>query len=205
MGMVAVITGDLIRSRKVSPDLWLNKLKMQLKPLGKSPFFWEIYGGDTFQLRIDDPLQALITAIKIKAGIKTVKSVDVRMAIGIGEISFDAKKVTESNGTAFVNSGEKFELLKREKQNLAIKSQWAEFDIEMNLYLRLGLFIMDKWTVNGAEMVGLSIANPTTSQEKLGKKLGIKQNAVSNRLKRTGFDAIMELNSLYQSKLRKLL
>ena len=203
--MIGVITGDVIRSRKANPDVWLKKLKEQLRPFGKTPFFWEIYGGDTFQLRLEDPLMVLMAAIKIKAGLRTVKSVDVRMSIGIGDINYEAKKITESNGTAFIHSGEKFELLKKEKQNLALKTPWAGFDTEMNLYLKLALFVMDKWTVNGAEMVGISIANPTMSQEKLGKILGIKQNAVSNRLKRTGFDTIVELNSLYQIKLKELL
>ena len=49
-------------------------------------------GGDTFQLRLEDPLIGLMAAIKIKAGLRTVKSVDVRMSIGIGDISYEAKK-----------------------------------------------------------------------------------------------------------------
>src|SRR3546814_11309760 len=60
-------------------------------------------------------LDALATAIGIKAIIKSIKQLDVRMAIGLGEISYVAKRVTESNGSAFVFSGEKFERLKKEK------------------------------------------------------------------------------------------
>lgn len=90
--MVGVITGDVIRSRKANTDVWLKKLKEQLRPFGKMPVFWEIYGGDTFQLRLEGSLMGLMAAIKIKAGLKTVKSVDVGISIGIGDISYEAKK-----------------------------------------------------------------------------------------------------------------
>ncbi len=64
----------------------------------------------------------LLVAMKLKASLKAVKGINVRMAIGIGTRTYNAAKITESNGSAFVNSGEKFEMLKQEKQNLAIKS-----------------------------------------------------------------------------------
>ena len=94
--------------------------------------------------------------------------------------------------------------LKKQKQNLAIKSDWPEFDKEMNLYLKLGLIAMDNWTVNAAEIVKTTMENPDKLQEELGKIVGIKQNAISNRLKRAYYDEIMEVNEMYKSKLKTL-
>ena len=203
--MISVITGDIINSRKSSPDLWLRLLKAELNASGKTPDFWEIYGGDTFQLRVDDPLKALTAAIRLKAVIKLQKPLDVRLAIGIGDITYKSKKITECNGPAFIYSGEKFKTLKKEKQKLAVKSEWPDFDTTINLCLKLGLIAMDKWSVNSAEMVALALSYPQDSQADLGKMLKIKQNAVSTRFSRAHYDELMELNELYKNKLSALL
>ena len=42
---------------------------------------------------------------------------------------------------------------------------------------------MDNWTVNAAEIVKTTMENPDKLQEELGKIVGIKQSAISNRLK----------------------
>jgi len=203
--MISVITGDIINSRKSSPDLWLKLLKIELNASGKTPDFLEIYGGDTFQLRVDDPLKALTAAIRLKAVIKLQKPLDVRLAIGIGDITYKSKKITECNGPAFIYSGEKFKTLKKEKQKLAVKSEWPDFDITINLCLKLGMIAMDKWSVNSAEMVALALSYPQDSQADLGKMLKIKQNAVSTRFSRAHYDELMELNELYKNKLSALL
>lgn len=203
--MISVITGDIINSRKITPDQWLELFKSELNLLGKSPEYWEIYGGDTFQLRVDDPLKALLIAIKLKAVIKTVKPLDVRLAIGIGDMTYKSKRITECNGSAFIYSGEKFTLLKKEKQKLAVKSAWSDFDAIVNLCLKLGMISMDKWSVNAAEVVRLSLSHPLTSQVDLGKLLDIRQNAVSTRLARAHFDELIEINELYKNKLINLL
>lgn len=202
--MICVITGDINNSKKTDPKVWLKTLKKELDKIGNSPKFWEIYRGDSFQVIIIHPEDALMIAIKIKAAIKSIPDVDVRMAIGIGKRTHNAPKVTESNGSAFVHSGEKFEMLKKEKQNLAIKSDWPAFDKEMNLFLKLSLIAMDNWTVNAAEIVKTTMENPGKLQEELGRIVGIKQNAISNRLKRAYFDEIMEVNDMYKLKLKAL-
>lgn len=202
--MIAVLTGDIIGSQKSNPKVWLNLLKKELSEIGENPKSWEIYRGDSFQAIIVKPADALKAAIKIKATLKTVPEIDVRMAIGIGNKTYTAAKVTESNGTAFVHSGETIEKLKNEKQTLAIKSDWPGFDKEMNLFLRLSLIVMDNWTVNAAEVVKATMENPETVQDKLGQMVGIKQSAVSNRLKRAYFAEIMEVNDMYIEKLKEL-
>lgn len=202
--MIAVITGDIINSKKISPKKWLKFLKQELDTIGSSPKTWEIYRGDSFQVIISKPEEALKAAIKIKATVKSIQGLDARMAIGIGTRTYNASKVTESNGTAFVHSGEKFEILKKEKQNLAVKSDSEVFDNEMNLYFKLALIAMDNWTVNAAEIVKTTMNHPDKLQEELGKIVGIKQNAISNRIKRAYYDEIMQVNEMYVTKIKAL-
>ena len=204
--MISILTGDIINSRKSTPISWLELLKSELNALGKSPAFWEIYGGDTFQLRVDDPFNAFLVALKIKAAIKTVKLLDVRLAIGIGDMTYQSERITECNGTAFIYSGETFNALKKGKKKLVIKSAWPDFDATVNLCLKLGMIAMDKWSVNAAEVVRVSLAHPQSAQSELGKMLGnIRQNAVSARLARAHYDELIEINELYQKNLTALL
>lgn len=203
--MTSIITGDIIGSQKSNPQIWLEKLKSELNSIGSNPETWEIYRGDSFQLEVADPSFALITVIKIKAAIKSIKHIDVRIAIGIGDKTYKASTITESNGSAFVYSGEIFESLVKEKQNLAIATLSEEFSQEMNLLFRFALIAMDNWTINSAEMVHLALKNPGYSQRELGEILGIKQNAVSNRLKRAYYDEISELLIRYQNKIKEII
>jgi len=202
--MIAVITGDVINSKKNAPRIWLTPLKKELNSIGKTPKIWEIYRGDSFQVVISKAEDALLVAMKLKASLKAVKGINVRMAIGIGKRTYNAAKVTESNGSAFVNSGEKFEMLKQQKQNLAIKSDFEQFDEEINLYLKLALIAMNNWTVNTAEIVSVAMENPDKSQQQLGQMVGIKQSAISTRLRRAYYEEIMEVNEMYKFKLKLL-
>ena len=202
--MISVLTGDIINSRKVEPKIWLNTLKKELNILGTTPATWEIYRGDSFQIEIKEPETAIAFAIQLKVKIKLIKGLDTRLAIGIGDKTYSAKKVTESNGTAFVFSGELVEELKKNKINLAIRSADEQFDKEINLYLKLALITMNHWTANDCETIYAALTNPDKLQQELGETLGIKQNAVSSRLKRSRFEEISELIAMFKHKINNL-
>jgi len=201
--MTSIITADIVNSRKLKSKTWIDGLKEFLSTKGNNPGDWEIYRGDQFQLEIANPEDALLTAFEIKAYLKSMK-VDVRMAIGIGDKTHRAEKISESNGTAFIRSGETFEMLKKLKTNLAINSGDALFDRELNLMLQLALVIADGWLAQSAEYFVVAIQNKQLSQEELGHKLGINQAAVSRRRKRAQFDLIMDLDAFYRDKIKKL-
>ncbi len=204
--LTSVITGDLINSRKIKkPSQWLAPLKKALRTEGKTPQIWEIYRGDSFQVEIKNPADAFLMAIRIKATIKCIKNLDVRMAIGIGTKEFTGSKLTESNGEAFIYSGEKLESIKKEKYTLALKTPWVDFDKEMNLCIRLALIAMDNWSRGSAELITVLIDRQDTTQKKLAGILGIYQSSVSERQKRAHYTEIMELESLYRERINRLM
>lgn len=202
--MISVITGDIINSRKTRTASWIGVLKKELGRWGNTPKQWEIFRGDSFQLEVKDVKLVLEVAIQLKAAIKTLPGLDVRIAIGIGDKTYNAKSITESNGSAFVHSGVLIEELKELKVNMAIRSGHDDFDKEMNLYLKLALIIMDGWTTNSAKTVHNTMQYPAKSQEELGKLLKIKQNAVSTRLKRACYYEIKQVIDMYRTKLTEL-
>lgn len=175
-------------------------MKRVLEGIGSSPKYWEIFRGDSFQAEVKAPEEALLKAIEIKAAVKQIKGLDVRICIGIGSKSYEADRVSESNGEAFVNSGEGFENLEKLKQSLVIKSSIKEFDDELNLYLKLLLIAMDNWTPKSAEYVSLNLKDDL-KQEEIAKKLGISQSSVSERNQRSYLSEVKEVEKRYREKI----
>ena len=213
--MITVIKGDIINSRKVSnPEVWLSPLKTLLNQCGRTPKDWEIVWGDSFQLMLKKPAESLRNTIAIKSLIKGINSkgnnknkslLDVRMSIGIGHEGYTAKRISESNGDAFIFAGENFENLKKEKNTLIIKTPWNDFDEEMNLYIKLINIIMDNWSISSAELVKTVLQFPNATQQEIGNILKIKQNSVSDRYKRARIEEISDVEKMFRKKLNKLL
>jgi len=199
--MLAVITGDIVNSRQGQVTDWLKNLKEILNQYGKEPKQWEIFRGDSFQLALT-PENALLAAIHIKAGIKQTKAQDVRMAIGLGSETHTAQKITESNGTAYVLSGDCFDLLK--KHTLALRSTNVEFDKLLNIMISLALLTANSWSTTVAQVVKMAIEYPEKSQKEIAQILNKSQSSVSEALKRGGFEEIMSLNNFYQIKISEL-
>lgn len=198
--MVAVLTGDIINSRDVDPRQWLPVLKELLNRYGQEPKSWEIFRGDSFQLVLD-PVKALQAAVHIKAGIRQVKNLDVRIAIGVGEEDYSAAKVSESNGEAYVRSGECFEALK--KQNLAVNTG-TPLDEPVNLMLSLALLSMNTWSATVSGAIRTSLENPEKSQAEIAGLLERSQSSVSEALSRGGFEEVMQMIGYFEKQVKQL-
>ncbi|WP_336129100.1 SatD family protein [Mesoflavibacter sp. CH_XMU1422-2] len=199
--MIAVLTGDIINSRQGQTSLWLNQLKSTLNLYGQTPKDWEIFRGDSFQLKTN-PENALYIALHIKAVIKQVKPYDVRIAIGLGEQSYNSKTISESNGTAFVNSGEGFESLK--KQTLTVVSENKKWDNTINIMINLALLTANSWSNTVAKVISTVIENPEKNQNEIALLLGKSQSTISEALKRGGYEEIMQLNAFYKEQILNL-
>ncbi len=199
--MIGVIVGDMINSQQADPGVWLPVLKETLRRIGPSPQTWEIIRGDSFQLEITPAENVLSEALCIKATMKSLAGLDVRMAIGIGAKAYSAPTISEAGGEAFTNSGRLFDHLK--KTTLAIKSPWKEVDRVMNLCLELALLTMDRWTVNSAEIMALSIRHPQKTQQELARVIGISQGRVSERQQRAGHEEIMNLDRYFRELIQQ--
>lgn len=201
--MICIVTGDIIGSRKIK-DSWLLSLKTALKFISGLNGKWEIYRGDSFQLQIE-PENAIVAAAYLKASIRINKPADVRMGIGIGAVKSKRKKLSESSGDAFVNSGYAFDSLKQSKLNLALKTDFSDFDEELNVMIKLALIAMDSWGVVAAEMVKLALENENAVQSELAAISGRTQSSVSEALKRAHFSEIMDMDKFYHKKLNSLI
>ncbi len=201
--MIAVITGDIINSQSTDAEVWINDLKKLLQTYGETPEYWEIYRGDEFQVKCD-----IGSAFKIFLAIKSLicshENLDVRMAIGIGEEQFTSPKITESNGTAYVNSGRLLNDIKTAGRTLAIQTPNEKVDRDLNIVFKWCSIDFDNWTPAVAEIIHEFITNKETTQEDLAKKFSISQSSVSQRLKRANLDLIKETDTFFRKKISEL-
>lgn len=198
---IAVITGDIMNSRSIKTAKWQSLFKGVLGHFGKEFSEWELYRGDSFQLALS-PKESLLAAIQLKACIKQLAGLDIRMCIGIGEMDYRAKKITASTGSAFVYSGEGFDLIK--KQLICINTSNKKFMEQINLMLELALLTMNNWTPNVATVISATLEHSNLNQMELAELLQKSQSNISETLSRGGFEEIEALINYYQKYVVKL-
>ena len=199
--MIAVLTGDVVNSKIENAEVWLQTLKSTLELYGKTPRDWEVFRGDSFQLVVSKE-KAILASVHIKSAIKQFEDLDVRIGIGLGKQNYKSNQITESNGPAFVRSGESFDTLK--KQQMILKSDNKTFDDTINLMLCLSLLTADRWSPTVAKIIKLSIENPNLKQKDRADRLNKSQSSISEALKRGGFDEMMMMNNYYKNRLAEL-
>lgn len=197
--MIAVLTGDVVNSRKLKPEEWLIHLKNGLQLFGKEPLDWEIYRGDSFQIKTTVE-KALLFALILKAWMKQLKEIDVRISIGVGKESFKGTKLTEANGTAFELSGLGFDRLN--KQHLSITTDNLFLNDTFKVMCDLSLLTIDKWSNKTAQIVFTKLQNPTMNQTDIAVLLGKKQGNISESLKRAGYDEMIQFITYYQREIK---
>lgn len=199
--MIAILTGDIINSREGKAQDWLKFLKKVLSQYGEQNKDWEIFRGDSFQLLVPAE-KAIIASLHIKAAVKTTSIQDVRIGIGLGKQSHRANTIKESNGTAFVNSGESFESLK--KQTLAVKSGYLDWDDTLNLILILAMLTADAWSSAVAHTICTSLEHPEKNQKQIAQLLDKSQSSISEALNRGGYHEMVKMDTHYKKILLHL-
>ena len=201
--MIAIITGDIINSQKSDSELWLPKLKDLLGSWSATPENWEVYRGDEFQLKCNVN-EVFHKALLLKSLIRTFENLDVRLAIGIGNEVFRSEKITESNGSAYVNSGRLLTDIKVQGRTLAIQTENEKVNRDLNILFKWASIDFDNWTAATAEIIFQLLRNSELTQEELAKELNISQSSVSQRVKRANFDLINETDQFFRKKIAEL-
>lgn len=197
--MIAIITGDIIKSRTIAVEQWLPVLEDVLGKFGSREKDWEVFRGDSFQLEVA-PENVVKTAIYLKTAIKAI-GLDLRIGIGIGNKNFVGDTIKESNGEAFILAGEAFEALK--KRTLSIKTRSEKTNLQVNRIFDLLMLIVEKWNVNISETIRLALDFPDLNQTALAEKMNKKQSQISRELTKSGFDEVFKAVDLCQQIIKE--
>lgn len=205
--MNAVITADIIDYSKLptkSEDLVINAIyntfedSADIRTNVDSSFV--ITRGDNIQIELDEQVDALKAALLLKTAInkiplnkgnKTKPDIDIRIAIGIGEISSKRRNVNESTGDAYTFSGRTLDSMKKHKRTFAIKTYNDTLNAELETEFKLLEVIMSGWTVNSAELIYWKLLG--LNEKDISEKLNKTQSAINQRKKTAGWNGIKPL------------
>ena len=201
--MRGVITADVVGSTRI-PDEARDLLPKRILELSDElnaicRLKTEIYRGDSFQIVVEDASLAMKIAVLFRAGLRMTplissrKSMDARLSVGIGEISYDADNISQSDGSAFVNSGREFDNLKRRR--LSIVTPVKQINDELQVSTAFLDDVISHWSVSQSEVMYRSLLmnekqvvlaeHFSTSQQNIAKRLSsAKENLVRMYLSR---------------------
>ncbi len=196
-----VISGDVVGSSLLKP-VARRKLQHLLDAFFKeSAQEWpdlqiQQYRGDSIQaILTTNRLTALRVALLlhsylIQYGFK------IRLAIGVGEISFKSKQVITSDGSAFQASGPYLDTLVKSGELISIAGT-DDFTSEWQVHSSSLDYLIQHWSIQQAEAVYLQLQDYT--QEAIAQKLKIKQPAVYYRLQGAGWPVVNKILTRFES------
>lgn len=194
----AVLTGDIVQSSHLALEV-REQLPGALYGVFARvrhfipAFSAEQFRGDSFQAVVMDQPEAALRAMMFIYTQLYLEKFGVRIAIGLGTVSFDSGSILTSDGSAFQRSGPALDDLKKKNRRLAIVGPSDSFNQEWNVHALSLDYLLERWTYPQAEAVLGQMEGLT--QEETGRRLHIKQPAVQQRLQAVGWpvmEAIME-------------
>jgi hypothetical protein len=231
MGKHAIITGDIVASRRIAPlqkKMLYSDIEVFLRSLKKKWLLnYETYRGDSIQCEALSPELSLRVALIIRSYVmaytpeeikkKILRSqkkeavpkgyfnvaFDIRLAIGIGEVDFiKKKKLSSSDGAAFQLSGEALDNLKKDdNRRLVFKTPNEPLNTDIEPVIYLLDALTQKWTQNQAILVLNKLQNK--KDEEIAKLFKTSLSAVYQRKKTAQWTAIEKAVTYFETKLKK--
>lgn len=203
MDQYAVLTGDIIKSRKLAPE----QLKAVRERIGWAVSVintrWEstvigeadFYRGDGWQLLLGRAEMALRAALMIRTSLIAFENADSRAAIGIGAVEFiNSEHISQSMGRAFELSGK---VLDGMKPNRSLDLLQENQDIKDNDFCRISIHLCDSlvrlFTTKQAEAVFWALQG--YKQVEIAEKMNppVKQPTAAEHLIIAGWSEIESL------------
>ena len=201
----AVLTGDVVGSTRLKGQERVDLLEIMREtsvllqeqfPLDV-PLPLEIYRGDSWQVLVQNPENALKVGLYFRAHIRMGMKdhpVDTRFSIGLGAIDLlPEDHVSSGDGEAFWLSGHGLERMPRNRRMVILLSaSYADCQSDgADTILFLVDTLASRWTRKQAEAVVGALAGKT--QESIAQSWAenpITQQAVAQHLDRAGWNAV---------------
>lgn len=219
LSLVAVLTGDVVASSELAPDR-RARLPELLRGAGEDlmrrlpaaiPFPVDVFRGDSWQLVVLQPEEALRAALSLRALLHIQleeESLDTRIAIGIGSVDFiPAERVSSGDGQAFRLSGGALERIARSRRmTVALPDDvYSEAAAALNAICGLIDELVKRWTAKQARAVAGAMRGLT--QQAIGAEWSpspVSQQAIAQHLDGAGWGAIDEAIGYFERVVRSL-
>jgi hypothetical protein len=197
----AVLTGDVVNSRRLPRDR-REALPRLLKEAGRAarkafpriiPFELQVFRGDSWQLVVEPPAQALRVALFLRCHVIAASPPgalqDMRIAIGVDQVDFvPDHAVSEGDGAAYRASGAALDGLKQAR--LALVGPGLPRGLSVCVTLLDAL--IQKWTARQALAVQHKLLGQTQSEIAKAWPERSTQQAVADQLARARWSAVAE-------------
>jgi hypothetical protein len=173
---------------------------------------FSVQRGDSIQGEVSDVRDSLRVALLLRTAVNRISfdqsekrksPVNVRIAIGVGEVSLVRETVGESFGEAYLFSGRLLDSMKISKRVIAIKTSDEEINRELDTEFRLLEVIMRNWKITSADVLYCMLSG--LDEKKTAARLGISQSAVNQRKRSAGWNAVSALLDRYEELMDKLI
>ena len=201
MALRAVITADIVNSTLLPPKLGKNLITTFLSIL--KPYKSEFYRGDSFQIYMNEPEDALKIVFQVRTAARRIASLhDVRASIGIAENNSKVTKLNDEKGDAFVESGRAFDYINKTERRLLIRSKNESINVAFEVISRFADNILTNLTSKQAEVIFELLLDNT--QIEAAKKLKKSQATVNKHVHSAGWRDIVELLENYQQLIAQI-
>ena len=178
----SIITGDIVNSTRIqSQEALISILNNTIRLINdKFPLRSDIFRGDSFQIELKNISQAMLTAVLIRAGLKSQtpeneKNLwDARISIGIGELSYDSDNISTSTGEAYILSGHGLDNIGKDR--LVLHTRWKEIDEEFEVSTAFADNIISSWSKKQSEVMFENLLNDSTQTDIARKLQSSNQN-----------------------------
>lgn len=207
-----VITGDIIESSVIQieyRDLLLESVRKIANELSViEPVKIEFFRGDSFQMIINHPENAIKIAILLRAGLKShtpkecKKLWDARLSLGVGTISYHANNIVVSDGEAFQYSGR--ELDEIGKRRLIVKTRWSDANEELQVSTAFADEVISSWSVSQSQATYQALLY-NTSQKEIAHKFKKSAQNISKLLSAAKVNLIQMYIERYHNLISNLI
>lgn len=206
MALRAVLTGDIVNSTQLTKASEKKLLKMLSAALTAHRF--EFYRGDSFQVYIKGPAEALQTALLCRTAAisisknETENTADVRISIGIGAVTTQVKSLGTAKGEAFILSGRAFDEISASGTRLAIATENELANVGLQVIADYLNAIFKTMTGKQAEVIfELLLGKP---QQTVAEQLKKSKSTVHQHVTAGRWVEIENLLQQYQNIIRQL-
>jgi len=190
--MIAVLTGDIVNSTKMSNETYsevVHNLKGFLREVKqKYHAIGEVYRGDEFQIQYPDPIYALKSTLLIKLALHlskfSPKPIQCTLSLAYGSYDIYDEKPNTSSGPVFIESGRGLE--KAQRGELVLRFEQKHHDDSIKLLNQFLNHLLNRLTRTQAELLYQYIASDFAEHKKLAELTGTTRQNISNRLGNIG-------------------
>ena len=207
--MIAVLTGDLVNSTKMSDNTYKGVIKDLQRELEKANQEFgasgEIYRGDAFQVQYPEPVYALSSTLLIKLALQfspySVQPVQCTISLAYGQHTIYADKPNTSSGRVFVDSGRGLE--KAQRGELSVSLPQHSRSPEILLLTHYLSHQLNHLTKSQAELLYQYIHSDFAEHKKIAKLTATTRQNISNRLSKIGANLVKDYIQLINTKVQR--